>query len=212
MSFTYTTLKAAIRSYHEISSDDFSASGATLNDTDIAIIVKQAEDRILKEVQLPNFKKTDADVTVDGTATLAIPSDFLSSYHLAVDNSGYEFLIFKDMSFIREVYPDSTVKGTPKYYAIEDDDNFLLGPTPDAVYTTELYYFYRPTSIVDGATSWLGTHAEATLLSGCILEAYIFLKGDSDLMEVYATRYKESLIQLKLLGEGRMTTDVYRSG
>ncbi len=203
MAWTYTTLKASLQTYLESDEITFVA--------EIDNIIKQAEDRILKNVQLPNFKKISTPTLADGTTTATIPSDFLAPYHFTVDNSGIEFLIFKELGFIREVYPVSTVKGTPKYYAIQDDTTFLLGPTPDSAYTTELYYFYRPTSIVDGATSWLGTNAESTLLYGCLVEAYTFQKGDADLIALYEKRYQSSLEDLKFLA-GRTKTDQYRSG
>jgi len=204
VSWTYADLLQSIQDYTETDETTFVA--------EIPNIVKQAEDRILKNIQIPNFKKIAAGATVDGTTTLTIPSDFLAPYHLTVDNSGIVFLLFKNLGFIREAYPDSTAKGIPKHYAIQDDTTFVLGPTPNAALTTELYYFYRPTSIVDNSTSWLGTNAEALLLSACLLEAYIFLKGDADLMTKYETRYKEALQGEKILGEGRNVTDAYRNG
>ncbi len=204
MSWTYTTLKTAIQDYVQTDETTFV--------TNIPVIVKQAEDRILKKAQLPDFKKTAAGATVNGTTTLAIPSDFLAPYHLNVDNSGIEFLLFKEVSFIRAAYPVSTVKGTPKHYSILDDTLFLLGPTPDAVYTTELYYFYRPTTIVTASTSWLGTHAESALFSACLYEAYIFLKGDAELLGVYKAQMDDAIADLKILAEGRNRTDSYRNG
>lgn len=204
MAWTYTALLASIQTYLQSDEAIFVA--------EIPTIVKQAEDRILKKAQLPVFKKTDAGVTVDGTVTLAIPSDFLAPYYLTIDDSGAVPLIFKNASFIHEAYPASGTKATPKYYAIQDDTNFLLGPTPDSAYTTELYYFYRPTSIVDGATSWLGTNAESALLYACLVEAYTFLKGDSELLAVYDARANDAIADLKILGEGRNTTDMNRNG
>jgi len=143
-----------------------------------------------------------------------MPSDFLAPYSLAVDNSGYEFLLFKDVNFIREAYPASTTEGIPKYYAVFDENTFILGPTPNANLTAELHYFYKPESITassDG-TSWLGTNAESALLYGSLIEAYTFLKGDSDMLNIYMTRYNEALEDLKNVGEGYDTTDSYRSG
>ncbi len=206
MAFTYTTLKTAIQAYVESDEATFI--------TNLPVIIKQAEDRILEKVQLPNFKKTDASATVNGTTTLAIPADFLAPYYLTIDNSGTVPLLFKELGFIREAYPVSTVKGAPKHYAILDDDTFVLGPTPDAAYPTDLYYFYRPTSIVDSGdgTSWLGTNAESALFSACLLEAYIFLKGDENLIATYAARADDAMKDLKTLGEGRLKTDVFRNG
>lgn len=204
MAWTYTTLKASLQTYLESDETTFVA--------EIPNIVLLAEDRILKKVQLPNFKKTSTPTLADGTTTATIPSDFLAPYHFTVDNSGIEFLLFKDLSYIRQAYPDSTAKGVPKHYAIQDDTTFLLGPTPNAAFTTELYYFYRPTGIESGSTSWLGTNAPAALFSTCLYEAYMFLKGDEDLMAVYRANMDADIADLKVLAEGRTVTDVYRNG
>lgn len=206
MALTYTTLKQAIQDYTESSETTF------VNNLDL--IIKQAEDRILKSVQLPDFRVNKTGTMTSGNQYLTMPSDFLAPYSLAVDDSGYEYLIFKDVNFIREAYPASSTSGTPKYYAIFDEDTFIVGPTPDENFTVELHYFYKPTSITasgDG-TSWLGTNAESVLLYGCLVEAYTFLKGDTDLLQLYSVRYEDSLADLKSLGEGYSTTDSYRSG
>jgi len=204
MAFTYTTLKATIQDYVQSTETDFVAN--------IDTIIKQAEDRILKSVQLPDFRINKLGSLTSGNQYLTMPSDFLAPYSLAVDDSGYEYLIFKDVNFIREAYPSSSTTGTPKYYGIFDENTFILGPSPDDNFTVELHYFYKPASIVDDGTSWLGTNAESVLLYGCLVEAYTFLKGESDLLQVYMARYQEALEDLKGLGEGYSTTDSYRSG
>lgn len=204
MAFTYTTLKATIQDYVQSTETDFVAN--------IDTIIKQAEDRILKSVQLPDFRINKTGTLTSGNQYLTMPSDFLAPYSLAVDDSGYEYLIFKDVNFIREAYPSSSTTGTPKYYAIFDENTFILGPSPDDNFTVELHYFYKPASIVDDGTSWLGTNAESVLLYGCLVEAYTFLKGEADLLQVYMARYQEALEDLKGLGEGYSTTDSYRSG
>jgi hypothetical protein len=123
-------------------------------------------------------------------------------------------LIFKDVNFIREAYPVASTEGIPKYYAIFDSNTFIVGPTPNANLTAELHYFYKPQSITESSdgTSWLGTNAESSLLYGSLYEAYTFMKGEPDIMQLYATRYQEALKELKELGEGYDTTDNYRSG
>ena len=206
MAWTFTTLKNALQDYLE--------STETTLVSNLPVIITQAEDRILKSVQLPDFKKNSVGVTTSGTAYLTAPSDFLAPYSLAVDNSGYEFLLFKDVSFIREAYPSSSTTGTPKYYGLFDADSFILAPTPNANLTVELHYFYKPESITTASTgtSWLGDNAESTLLYGCLLEAYTFLKGEPELLQLYAARYEDALAKLKGLGEGYDTTDSYRSG
>ena len=206
MAWTYTTLKTAIQDYLQTTESSFVSN--------IPTFITQAEERILRTVQLPDFKKNVTANVSNGNEYLAMPSDFLSQYSMAIDNSGYEYLLFKDTNFIREVSPDVTAKGVPKYYGIFDDSNFILGPTPNADYFVELHYLYKPLSIsVDpSGTSWLGTNAENSMLYGSLIEAYTYLKGDPDLMSLYQSKFDESLAQLKILGEGYNTTDNYRSG
>ena len=206
MAWTFTTLKNAIQDYLETTETTFV--------NNLSIIITQAEDRILNSVQLPDFRKNVTGTTTDGTPYLTMPSDFLAPYSLAVDNSGYEYLLFKDVNFIREAYPAATTEGVPKYYAVFDENTFILGPTPSSNLTAELHYFYKPESITassDG-TSWLGTNAESALLYGSLVEAYTFLKGDADMLNIYMTIYNEALADLKNFGEGYDTTDSYRSG
>lgn len=206
MAFTYATLSQTIQDYVE-------SSEASLVDN-IPTIIKQAEERILKSVQLSVFIKNSTGIVSTGNQYLQLPSDYLTPFSIAIDNGGYEYLILKNVNFIREAYPDATATGVPKYYAIFDVDNFIVGPTPDDEYTVELHYFYRPTSIVDSTdgTSWLGTNAENALLYGCLLEAYTYLKGDPDLMQLYASRYGEAMGLLENFGEAYGTTDNYRYG
>tara|TARA_R110000796_G_scaffold60574_2_gene140137 strand:+ start:1483 stop:2124 length:642 start_codon:yes stop_codon:yes gene_type:complete len=206
MAWTFTTLKTAIQDYLETTETSFVAN--------LPAIIRQAEDRILKSVQLPDFRKNSVGTTSNGNKYLQVPDGFLAPYSLAVDNSGYEFLLFKDVNFIREAYPVATDKGIPKYYGIFDSGNFILGPTPSADLAVELHYFYRPESITaaSSGTSWLGTNAESTLLYGSLVEAYTFLKGEADLMQLYVGRYEEAITNLKGLAEGYDTTDSYRSG
>lgn len=206
MAWTFTTLKAAIQDYLETTESTFVDNLPT--------IIQQAEDRILKSVQLPDFRANKTGNMTAGVVYLSMPSDFLAPYSLSVNNNGYEFLLFKDVSFIRELYPDPAATGVPKYYAIFDDNTFIVGPTPNADFSVELHYFYKPESITVSATgtSWLGDNAESTLLYGCLVEAYSFLKGDPDLLQLYNGRYEDALAKLKGLGEGYSTTDSYRSG
>lgn len=205
MALTYTTLKSSIQSYLKDSDTEFVA--------DLDTIIKQAEDRILKTVQLPDFRKNaTASVTISNPY-LSTPSDFLAVYSLAIDNGGsYEYLLYKDVNFIRQAFPSASDTAAPRFYAIFDDENFILGPTPDDTYTAELHYFYRPASIVDVGTSWLGTNAEHALLYACLTEAYGYLKGEPDLVQLYEAKYQEAIKNLATLGEGYNTTDSYRAG
>ena len=206
MAWTYTTLKSAIKDYLENDETPF--------EDNLATIIKQAENRIIKSIQLPDFRKNTTGSMTSGNAYLATPTDFIAPYSLSLNNSGYEFLIFKDVNFIREAYPVSTTTATPKYYALFDDSSFILGPTPNSSYDVELHYFYKPTSITasgDG-TSWLGNNADTVLFYGCLVEGYTFMKGEPDLLAVYQKQYQDALMNLKSLGEGYSTTDNYRSG
>ena len=206
MAFTFTTLKTAIQDYLESSETTFV--------TNLPLIITQAEERILRTVQLPDFRKNVTGTLSQGNPYLTMPSDFLASYSLAIDNSGYEYLVFKDVNFMREAYPVEATENVPKYYSIFDEDTFILGPTPNANFATELHYLYEPESITasgDG-TSWLGTNAENALLYGCLVEGYTFLKGDGELLQWYQAKYDDSVMRLKSLGEGYDTTDNFRSG
>ena len=206
MAFTFTTLKQAIQDYTESSETSFV--------NNLPTIIKQAEDKILKTVQLPDFRKNVSGSVASGNQYLIMPTDFLTPYSLAIDNSGFEYLLFKDVNFIRQAYPLTTTQAAPKYYGIFSRTAFILGPTPDFAYDAELHYFHKPTSITESGdgTSWLGTNAQSTLLYGCLIEAYTYLKGDADLMQLYAARYQDALSKLEELGEGYSTTDSYRSG
>ena len=206
MAWTYTTLKSTMQDYLQNTETTFV--------NDLATIIIQAENRILKSVQLPDFRKNTTGTMTSDNAYLGTPTDFMAPYSLALDNSGYEYLIFKDVNFIREAYPVSSTTGTPKYYGIFDDSSFILGPTPNSGYTVELHYFYKPTSITasgDG-TSWLGDNAETVLLYGCLVEAYTFMKGETDLMGEYEKRFAEAMVSIKMLGESQESTDEYRTG
>ena len=204
MAWTYAALSTAI--------EDYVVSTETKFVGNMPVIVQQAEDRILKKVQLPDFRKNVTGSTTGSDQYLGIPNDFLAPYSLMVDNNGYEALIIKDVNFVREAYPSSGTEGAPKYYSIFEDTSFLLGPTPDKSYAVELHYFYKPESIVTAGTSWLGTHAESCLFYGCLVEAYTFQKGDADMLALCTERYTDALGDLKILAEGRNRTDSYRSG
>ncbi len=149
-------------------------------------IIKQAEVRILKTVKLPVFRKNVEGTVTSGNKYLTTPSDFLDNFSLSITNSSsQEFLLYKDVNFIREAYPNASTTGTPKHYALFDDTTFIVGPTPNATFTAELHYFYKPASITAGAdsgTTWLSTNAENALLYGSLLEGYVYMKGDPDLM------------------------------
>jgi len=124
----------------------------------------------------------------------------------------FDFLINKDANFIREAYPDEAEMGRPKYYGVFDEDTLIVGPTPDANYGIELTYYRYPPSIVDEGTSWLGDHFDTVLLYGSLAEANMYIKGDEDMQKMYEQRFLESLGQLKVLADGKLRRDAYRSG
>jgi hypothetical protein len=179
----------------------------------IDTFIRQAEQRIYNSVQFPNFRKNQTGTLTADNKYLEAPVDFLASYSLAViDDGSYEFLLNKDVNYIRAAYPSPTDTGVPKYYAQFDDNTFILGPTPDAAYTVELHYFYAPESIVTAGNTWLGDNFDSALLYGSLLEAYTYMKGEPDVIANYSKRYEEAMILAKRLGDGMERRDAYRSG
>ena len=202
---TYAELVAAIKDYTNNTETAFVAA--------IPTFVKQAEQRIYRSVNLPVNRKNVAGTMTDGNQYLTMPTDFLLPLSLSITSSSNQiFLLNKDSNFIRSTYPNASTKGAPKYYATFANDTFIIGPTPDANYVTELHYYYQPASIVDTSPSWLGTNADTVLLYGSLVEAYTYMKGDADMMQLYQQRYQEALDLLKMQAEGRMTGDEYRDG
>ena len=202
---TYAELLAAIKDYTNNTETAFVAA--------IPTFVKQAEQRIYRSVNLPVNRKNQSGNMTDGNAYLTMPTDFLFPLSLSITSSSNQiFLLNKDANFIRSTYPNASTKGTPKYYGTFASDTFIVGPTPDADYVTELHYYYQPASIVDTSPSWLGTNADTVLLYGSLVEAYTYMKGDADMMQLYQQRYQEALDLLKMQAEGRMTGDEYRDG
>lgn len=200
----YAELVAAIEDYTE---NVFATA-------DINTFIEQAEQRIYNAVQLPALRKNVTGNTTANNKYLACPSDWLATYSLAViDASGdYDYLLNKDVNFIRQAYPSPNDTGKPQYYAQFDQNTFILGPTPNANYTMELHYFYYPQSIVTAGTSWLGDNFDSALLYGALLEAYTYMKGEPDVMASYKQRYDEAMALLKQLGDGKNRRDAYRSG
>jgi|TARA_R110000796_G_scaffold27622_4_gene76034 hypothetical protein len=214
MSFTYAQLKQAIQDYTENDETSFV--------TNLPLFIRQAEERILKNVQLSLFRKNSTALTTADNPYLAMPSDYLAPFSLSLRGPDADrfFVDFKDPSFLQTYTPDDTTTGAPRYYGVFDVENFLLAPTPNAPsvgtnYTAELHYFYRPQSLTagaDGGTTWLSINAELALLYGALIEAYIYMKGDQDVMSMYTSRFQEALIGIKMLGEAKETTDEYRTG
>ena len=230
---TYNELFIAVKNYLQ---NDFptntwtnvAGTGTTTSDgtEQINTFIKQAEERIYNTVQIPALRKNVTGLTTSGNKYLSCPADFLSVFSMAViDGSGnYEYLLNKDVNFLRAAYPNPSSTGLPQYYAlfgptvvtsvITDELSFILAPTPDSGYTVELHYYYYPESITiaaDGRT-WLGDNYSPALLYGAMVEAYIFLKGETDLMATYKGKYDEAMAQLNRLGTGLERGDAYRDG
>jgi hypothetical protein len=204
----YTQLVAEIQSYTE----------NTFQTVDINTFITQAEQRIYNSVQLPALRKNVTGTTTSGNKYLAMPTNWLATFSLAVINANneYLYLLNKDVNFIRQSFPDTDADfyGVPEYYAVFDNSAFILGPTPDASYNVELHYFYYPESIttVAGGQTWLGDNFSSTLLYGSLLEAYTYMKGEADVIANYKARYDEAMFLLKQLGDGKDRQDAYRSG
>ena len=180
----------------------------------LAMFTQQAEEKIYNTVQIPALRRNVTGTISGDNKYLTMPTDFLWSYSLAVvDSSGvYVYLINKDVNFMREAYPNPTDKGLPKHYAYFDDETFILGPTPDVTYNTELHYGYYPESIVTAETTWLGENFDSALLNGALIEAIRFMKGEADVVAMYESLYAQSITLLKNLGDGKLREDAYRSG
>jgi hypothetical protein len=209
----YTQLTAAIKAYTENDFPQAVGAGGLTSAEQIARFVQQAEQRIYNSIQFPALRKN-----VTGNATLnnkylATPVDWLATFSLARINAdgSYEYLLNKDVNFIREAFPFPAVSGAPTHYAIFDENTFILGPTPDASYSMELHYFYYPQSIVTAGTSWLGDNLDSLLFYGSLLEAAAFMKSEPDTVKNYMERYNEAFMMGKQLGEGKDRQDMYRT-
>jgi hypothetical protein len=209
----YSQLSQAIQDYCQSTETSFVSN--------IPTFVQQAERRIYNTIQFPSLRKNVTGNTSSGNKYLTCPDDFLAPYSLAVilADGSYEYMLNKDVNFIRESFPSPTATGVPGYYALfgprstnPNELTFILGPTPDAAYSVELHYFFYPESIVTAGTSWLGDNFDTVLLYGSLVEAYTYLKGDNDLLQQYDSKYKEAMVLAKALGDGKNRRDAYRSG
>lgn len=225
----YATLFTTIKGYLENEFPDTSFTGSSGSATtltsaeQINTFITQAEQRIYNTVQFPALRKNVTGSTSANNKYLNCPNDFLAVYSLAVvDGSGaYNYLLNKDVNFIRESYPIPTDTGLPAYYALfgpvstdESELTFILGPTPNSVYTMELHYFYYPESITVASSgyTWLSENFDPVLLYGSMVEAYTFMKGEPDMIAMYEKKYQESLAMAKRMGDGMERQDAYRSG
>lgn len=202
----YGTLKTLVKQYLE-------CEETTFNDN-IANFVRLAEEDISRQVQLQDLMETSTANLVPHTPYLGMPVDFLSAYSLAVlVNGEWSYLLSKDHSFVRETYPGASDEGVPRFFAMFDDETMMLGPTPDEDYIIELNYYYEPASLTagpDSGTTWISEKGENAILYGTIIQGYIYLKGDQDVMKQYSEMYANSISQLKVIAEGRNRKDSYR--
>jgi hypothetical protein len=207
MAYTSTTLKQAIQDYAENDETTF------VNNLDN--FIQNAEEKILKLIDLEFFRKNVNAVMTAGNRFLAQPTDYLATFSISYnDNTGVEhvFMEQKDVNFLQSYWPNSANTGPPRYYGIFDVNNFILAPTPDQSYDVELHYYYRPASITSTGTSWLGDNAPDVLLYGSLVEAHIFMKGDPTLLQMYKQQFEEAALRLKNYGEGVENTEAYREG
>jgi len=208
MSFTYTQLQTAIQ--------DFAENTETSFVNNLPIFIRSAEDRIFTLVDLELFRKNATSTLTPADPYLSVPGDYLAPFSLQITTSGSEaFLMLKDVNYVQQYNIDYGSTSVPQYYAIFDVDNFILGPTPDQAYTVELHYYYRPASITAGAgagTSWLSENAPNALLYGSLVEAYTYMKGEADMMQLYEQRFAQEIQRLKDLAEARENSDAYRRG
>jgi hypothetical protein len=208
MAFTYAQLKTAIQDYTENTETSFV--------TNLPTFIRAAEDRIFKLVDLEIFRKNATSALTTSDPYLSVPSDYLASFSLSITNgSSKEFLLQKDVNYLQEYNPNPATTGTPKYYAFFDKDNFIIAPTPDSNYVVELHYYYRPASLTAGAesgTTWLSDNAPNALLYGALVEAYIYMKGEQDMLQMYEKQFTEAMTRIKDLAEARENSDAYRRG
>jgi hypothetical protein len=232
---TYAELIAAIQSYTENTfPETYLASGATVSSTtQLNTFITQAEQRIYNSVQFPSLRKNQYTPITVNNKYISLPEDFLSVYSLALVtgvtgadlNTGtFDYLLNKDVNFIRQAYPAPNDTGTPKYYAlfgptivssaITNELSLIVGPTPDATYYVELHYYYYPESITTASSgrTWLGDNFDSVLLYGSLVEAYTFMKGEADIIAGYNQKYMEALAMASRLGDGMERSDAYRSG
>jgi hypothetical protein len=194
----------------------------TFSATDFATLTRLAEQKIYQSVQLPILRKDATLPLTGGVQTLSLPADFLAMYSLAVYSTllgggNREFLLNKDVNFMRESYPNPATTGTPRYYALDGTSTpliqkIILGPTPGANFSAELNYFYQPESIVTATNTWLGDNFESVLFNAVMVEAARFMKAEQDVMAMYQNQFNESFVLLKNLGDGKNRQDAYRSG
>ena len=208
MSFTLTTLTDSIKEWTQNDESTFVA--------EIPFFIKNAEERIFKVVDLEYFRKNATGVMASGNKFLQKPSDWLANFSLSFVNSSSEnvFLLQKDVNYLQEFHPNPSSTGTPRFYASFDVNNFIIAPTPNSNFNVEVHYYYRPASLTtdDSGSTWISTNAPDALLYATLIEAYTFMKGENDLLQLYTARFTEAISRLKIYAEAKENTDAYREG
>ena len=200
--------------YAELTTNIQDICEQTFTADQLAMFTQQAEQLIFAAVDLPALRKNQTGTTTLNNKYLTMPSNMLYVYSLAVIDASneYHYLLNKDVSFIREAYPVAATAGLPVHYGIFGDGTFILGPTPDAAYASEIHFAIYPTSIVTAGTSYLGTEFDSALLNGALVQAIRFQKGEGDMVAMYEKMYIDAMALLRNLGAGRLETDTFRSG
>lgn len=187
------------------------------------MFIRESEERIWYVLQAPNFRKAQTGALTIGNPYLSLPGDFLAPASLAIIDpitGSYTYLLNKDVSYIRQVWPNPATTSPPVAYALFQADvntlTILMGPSPDQTYSAQLNYFYRPASLVDSpAGTWLSEFAYDALLYGALSESAAWMKktgGIDNMGDTYEARFVSACAALKNLGEGRDRKDTYRGG
>ena len=209
---TYDELKTKIRNYTEVSSN-------VLTDTIINDFIRDAELRIMRDVDVDANKRYVTAQVISGTRFIDTPQNTLVIRSAQiVDSDGTsnpdnrEFLQWRDSSFMSEFNP-TNAQGVPKYYSWWDDNSIVLAPTPNATYTIQLNYILKPETLSSTNTqTYISQQFPNGLLYACLVEAFSFLKGPNDLLQLYEGKYKQVLEGFSIEQMGRRRRDEYQSG
>jgi len=211
---TYDELKQKIIDYTEVSSNVFT-------DTILNGFINDAEYRILREVDSDNNRRYATANLIASTRFIDVPTDLLivrsaqivdSELASGDTNQNRDFLQFRDTSFMSEFNPTATT-GVPKYYSNWDETRIVVAPTPDQTYTVQLNYILKPTGLSStNTTTYLSTEFPNGLLYACLVEAYGFLKGPVDMLQLYDKKYVEAVKGFSIEQMGRRRRDEYQAG
>ena len=211
---TYDELKQKIIDYTEVSSNVFT-------DTILNGFINDAEYRILREVDSDNNRRYATANLIASTRFIDVPTNLLIVRSAQIVDSDLadgstdqnrDFLQFRDTSFMSEFNPTATT-GVPKYYSNWDETRIVVAPTPNATYTIQLNYILKPTGLSSSnATTYLSTEFPNGLLYACLVEAYGFLKGPVDMLQLYDKKYVEAVKGFSIEQMGRRRRDEYQAG